>query len=90
MVKILYTAKFWETYKELIKEGNVTENQIEQNVRWFCNNPEDTRIFNHELKKNLLGKSSFSINNNIRIVYRWLGKNIVQFLKIGGHKEVYS
>ena len=36
------------------------------------------------------GKFAFSITNDIRIIYEWLGKNTVRFLAIGGHKKVYT
>ena len=88
--KILYTARFWEMFKTLLEEGCITEDQVKQRIYRFTQNPQDTRLVNHELRKHLLGRWSFSINSDIRIVYRWLGKNLVQFLKIGGHKQVYS
>lgn len=90
MVKIQFTAKFWETYKEILQEGCITKEQVKRSTDLFRINPDDTRIFNHALKKQLAGQYAFSVNNDIRIVYRWLGKNLAQFLKIGGHPRVYS
>jgi len=36
------------------------------------------------------GKFAFSITDDIRIVYEWLGKSTVRFLAIGEHEKVYT
>jgi mRNA-degrading endonuclease YafQ of YafQ-DinJ toxin-antitoxin module len=59
-------------------------------VSWFRKNPGDTRLDNHDLKKKMFGQRAFSITDDIRIVYKWLGKNEVRFLAIGGHSKVYK
>ncbi len=53
-------------------------------------NPNDTRLDNHQLTKRMEGKWAFSITDDIRIVYEWLGKNTARFLAIGGHSKIYS
>jgi mRNA-degrading endonuclease YafQ of YafQ-DinJ toxin-antitoxin module len=35
------------------------------------------------------GKWAFSITDDIRIIYEWKDKNVVRFLAIGTHPEVY-
>lgn len=35
------------------------------------------------------GQWAFSIDNDIRVVYQWLGKSAVRFLAIGSHLQVY-
>jgi mRNA-degrading endonuclease YafQ of YafQ-DinJ toxin-antitoxin module len=52
-------------------------------------NPDDTRLDRHPLTKKMGGKWAFSITDDIRIVYEWLGKNTVRFLAIGKHRKVY-
>jgi len=36
------------------------------------------------------GKWAFSVTDDIRIVYEWLGKTTVRFLAIGRHSKVYK
>lgn len=64
--------------------------QIEKRIGWFKKNPDDTRLDNHELEKELRGKWAFEITGDIRIVYRWMGRHEVRFLAIGGHLKVYN
>lgn len=52
---------------------------ISQKIKIFINNPNDTRLKNHLLKKRMAGKYAFSITGDIRIVYEWIGKNKVRF-----------
>lgn len=73
----------------LISHPELAE-EVSLRVRWFERNSEDTRLKNHDLHKRMLGKFAFSITNDVRIVYKWLGKNEVRFLAIGGHKKVYK
>lgn len=38
----------------------------------------------------MLGKRSFNITGDIRVVYREIDKNTVEFLDIGTHPQVYG
>lgn len=90
MPKIIKNGDFEEMYAEVCEEDTLLEAEIQQIIRWFKKNPNDTRLDNHELTKKMEGKWAFSITDNIRIVYEWLGKTTVRFLAIGGHKRVYK
>lgn len=90
MVKILPRGNFERMYQKLLRYDPSLEAVVTQKVRWFKNNPEDTRLKNHPLRKKMKGKFAFSITGDIRIIYKWQGKNTARFLAIGGHKEVYK
>lgn len=90
MVKIKFTGTYIENLKEILLNEPILKSDIEKRVNWFENNPEDTRLDNHELTGKMEGKRSFSITGDIRIVYEKLGKNSIRFLAIGGHKKVYK
>lgn len=64
--------------------------EINWRIKLFAINSNDTRLGNHALIKKMKGKFAFSITGDIRIVYKWLGKNTVRFLAVGGHKKVYT
>lgn len=73
----------------MLREQKELEEEISRRIQWFSKNPSDTRLDNHDLKKKMLGQWAFSITGDIRIVYKWIGKNEVRLLTIGGHPEVY-
>ena len=83
------SGKYNRMYCTLVhKQPEITIVVLEK-VRLFRKNPDDTQLKNHKLKKRLSGKYAFSITDDIRIVYEWIGKNTARFLAIGGHAEVY-
>jgi mRNA-degrading endonuclease YafQ of YafQ-DinJ toxin-antitoxin module len=89
MVKISYAREYRELFKKLLLGKPDLQSTVDQCVLRFQKNPNDTRLDNHQLTKTLEGKWAFSITDDIRIVYEWIGKNTVRFLAIGGHPQVY-
>lgn len=89
MIRIKFTGKYQEDLSELCYEHPLVKEEIDNRVKLFLNNPEDTRLDNHALTGRMAGNWAFSITNDIRIVYEWLGKKTVRFLAIGGHPKVY-
>lgn len=90
MISIKKVDRFDKMLFDLCKDDSELDELVNQKIIWFANNPEDTRIDNHKLKKKMKGKWAFSITDDIRIVYVWLGKKKVRFLAIGSHKTVYK
>lgn len=90
MVKIRESGKYLEMFKEISLDNPELELLIELKVLWFQHNPNDTRLDNHPLTKRMAEQWAFSITDDVRIVYKWLGKNTVRFLAIGGHGKVYG
>lgn len=90
MLKIAYSRQFLRQYNQLITERATIAETVLRRVRWFRINPNDTRLDNHELRKHLRDKRAFSVTDDIRIVYEWLGKTTVRFLAIGRHSDVYK
>lgn len=90
MIKAVQTGKFNQLLDELCFEDLELRLKISQKIERFQNNPLDTRLENHPLTKRMEGKWAFSITDDIRVVYEWIGKTTVRFLAIGGHEKVYS
>ncbi len=89
MVQYQTNENYYKNLKELLQEFPDLQVEIEQRIKWFSKNPNDTRLGNHDLHKKMVGQWSFWITDDIRIIYKWLGKNKVRFLAIGGHTKVY-
>ena len=89
MLKIERTGAFERTLDELAILHEGIDILVEQRIVLFRNNPNDTRLDNHPLRKRMEGRWAFSVSDDIRIVYRWIGKTTVRFLAIGPHETVY-
>ena len=74
----------------LLKNHPNLRNSIDTSEARFRDNPRDTRLRTHALRKKLHGKYAFSVNGDIRIVFEWSGKTTARFLAIGSHKKVYG
>ena len=90
MLKVHRTGDYEELEKELLLGNPELEIEVSEIIKWFRRNPQDTRLDNHPLTKIMEGKWAFSITDDIRVVYEWLGQTTVRFLAIGGHKKVYK
>ncbi|RJR16206.1 type II toxin-antitoxin system mRNA interferase toxin, RelE/StbE family [Candidatus Microgenomates bacterium] len=91
MIKVKVTGIYAKMLTDLEVETQDFDlpKRIRSQVKLFRKNPNDTRIRNHKLRGRMSNLYSFSITEDIRIVYEKIGKNTVRFLKIGTHKQVY-
>lgn len=90
MVKVRRTGEFSQELQSL-SVGNLEFNElVEKKILLFRKNPEDTRLNNHRLTRRMKGKWAFSIDDDIRIVYKWIGKTTARFLAIGGHPQIHQ
>lgn len=89
MIRIKFTGNYQKDLEELLLDSPIRK-EIDERVKIFAGNPQDTRLENHALGKYMEGKYAFSIDKDIRIVYEWIGKSTVRFLAIGRHSKVYS
>lgn len=90
MVSIKRTGDYEKMLEELVCTNEEMLDTVQSRVKIFQKNPEDTRVDNHPLHKGMKGKWAFSVTDDIRIVYRWVGKTTVRFLAIGRHGTVYA
>lgn len=89
MIKIRVSGKFDLGYKRLTLSEPELKKVVWTKIKIFRKKPLDSRLCNHPLKGKLKGKWAFSITDNIRIVYEWKTKNVVRFLALGKHEDVY-
>ncbi len=89
MVKVKRTGVYDKDIEELLFKTPDVDKEIEKRIIWFKKNPSDSRLRNHALRKRMKGKWAFSITDDIRVIYEWMGENTVRFLAIGKHPQVY-
>lgn len=81
--------KFKNAYRKRILPFPKLVEKTEDRIKLFKENPHNPILKDH----NLLGKRSklrsFSITGDIRIIYQPINKNLVLFLDIGSHNQVY-
>lgn len=85
-MKILYSTKFLREYKRLpIQIKRIAENK----ERIFRINPFDMRLNTHKLKGQLSEYCAFSIDQQYRIIFEFINKDVVWFHSVGDH-SIYN
>ncbi len=57
-------------------------------LRRFAADPQDPLLHTHKLKGDLSDYWSFSVDDDLRVLFRWHGENVF-LVNIGTHDEVY-
>lgn len=90
MVKIQFIPSYAKMLEALLKSNPTLRDSVDTSESRFRDNPGDTRLRTHALRKKLQGKHAFSVTDDIRIIFEWVGKTTARFLAIGPHKKVYG
>lgn len=81
-MQINYTTKFIRLYSKFDFDF---KKEIKEKVELFKNNKNHKNLNVHKLHGRHKNLYSFSVNYKIRIVFKYLSKQEVVFLVIGGH-----
>lgn len=90
MVRVFVTENYLTGLKRLHERAPELDDEVRKRIFWFVKRPSDERLENHPLTGEMAGLWSFSVTDDIRIVYLWIDKHRVRFLTIGSHTEVYK
>lgn len=86
ILKYLYHPDF----KKAIKNHPPKErSKIVKKIDLFLTNPLSPRLKTHKLSGKLKDCWSFSLTSKIRVMFRFVGQETVEFIDIGGH-EIYK
>ncbi len=88
MKKIRITKQFAQNYKIRIKKDRILNSETIEAIDLFLEDPNNPILRNHILVGNLKGKKSFSVTDDLRIIYVET-KSFYIFIDIGNHNEVY-
>lgn len=89
MIKIGYSSSFNKSFKKLVKNSPEIEAKFWDKIDIFYENPFDIRLKTHKLTGKLKNLWSFSVDFDIRVIFNFESDNLISFLDIGTHKDVY-
>jgi len=58
-------------------------------MEMFAKDPFHSRLRTHKLSGSLEGLWAFSVSFDCRVIFKFLSKNEILLIDIGGHDEVY-
>lgn len=87
---VRYSPDFYRQFKK----ANVRiRNRVDKRIEKFLNNPNDSELNNHALKREYQGYRSIDITGDWRAIYREIkmhDDSIAYFVALGTHKELYG
>ncbi len=89
MIQIAYSPAFVRAYKKQIKNQLATQQLFAEKIALFLQNPYHPQLRTHKLKGILKNFYSFSIDDDLRVIFYFASDNEVIFENIGTHDEVY-
>jgi addiction module RelE/StbE family toxin len=87
---MLYVISLKSFKKSFKKKDIKIQKQAILRIRLFREDPFNIILNNHSLDGEYVGKRSFNVNGDYRIVFYYIDANTVCFLDIGTHSELYS
>lgn len=89
-IKIQYSKRFLKHYRSRIAKNSKLDKRFKSRLQVFLKNPKESILRTHQLVGSKQGLYSFSITGDIRVIYRYIFPNTVEFLDIGTHNQVYN
>ena len=86
MIKFDKHRNFKADFKKLTEKQKT---MFYQRMKLFIQNPRSEALKVHKLHGNLSGLSAFSLGGDLRIIFSWIDKDHIIFLRIGTHNQVY-
>ena len=89
MIGIARTSSFIRAYDKLVKGQPSLELLFRDRIQIFSENPFDATLKTHKLGGKLKELWAFSLNRDLRIVFRFVKPNTAVLENIGTHDDVY-
>lgn len=89
MTRVTWDQGFKKIYQKKVKNNAELKKKFWKTMGLFSENPFDPRLRTHKLTGKLEGLWASSVTYDYRIIFRFLTKDEVLLIDIGGHDEVY-
>mgnify|MGYP001574590172 CR=1 FL=1 len=84
---VFYSKKFQRNYKKLPQK---LQEQFKHRRNLLLENPFNPVLNNHQLHDPYAGCKSINITGDYRAIFYHEGKNVVRFITIGTHHELFG
>lgn len=88
-MNVYLSKNFIKASKKLTKSNLLIKKKIKEKIKLFINNPKHPSLKLHKLKGKMVEDWSFSVENNLRIVFTYVEDGVL-LVDIGSHDEVYK
>lgn len=89
MIKVVWDNGFKRIYRKKVKNDEELKKRFWDALQLFVKEPFNPRLRTHKLTGKLEGLWAFSVAFDCRVIFKFLTKNEVLLIDIGGHDEIY-
>jgi addiction module RelE/StbE family toxin len=89
VTRVTWDQGFKKIYQKKVKNNAELKKKFWKAMGLFSENPFNPRLRTHKLTGKLEGLWACSVTYDYRIIFRFLSKDEVLLIDIGGHDEVY-
>ena len=89
MISAIWDEAFKRSYKKRIKRNNERRLRFWRRMELFLASPFSPQLRTHKLSGKLEGQWAFSVDEDCRVVFEFVGEDKVLLIDIGSHDEVY-
>jgi mRNA-degrading endonuclease YafQ of YafQ-DinJ toxin-antitoxin module len=89
VTQVAFASSFKRAYRKRV-QGSALEKRFWERLAWFVTNPFDARLRTHKLSGKLGECWAFSLDQDLRVLFRFEEANQKAILfDVGTHDEVY-
>lgn len=88
-MKIRFHRQFKKSYKKRIASNPKLAARFKERLTLFIQNPTHPELQTHNLSGDKIHLRAFSVTGDIRVVYHQEEEDVVLFLDVGTHNQVY-
>ena len=89
MIRAVWDQGFKRSYKKRVRDNSRLKKKFWEKMEIFLENPFFTQLRTHKLSGKLAEQWAFSVDEDYRIVFEFLGEDQVLLIDVGSHDEVY-
>ena len=89
MISTIWDEAFKRSYKKRIKNNEERRQRFWRRMELFLASPFSPQLRTHKLSGKLKELWAFSVDEDCRVVFEFLGEDKVLLIDIGSHDEVY-
>jgi addiction module RelE/StbE family toxin len=89
VIRAIWDEGFKRSYRKKVKKNENLRRRFWQRMELFLGSPFSAQLRTHKLSGKLEGQWAFSVDDDCRVVFEFIGEDKVLLIDIGSHDEVY-
>ena len=89
MIEIVVDEGFKRSFKKITKNNEELKNKFKSKLEVFVDNPYQHSLKTHKLSGKLQDYMAFSIDFNVRVLFKFIDSQTAFLIDIGTHDVIY-